>query len=422
MEAQGSGMFRSDIVMDLAAYKEFSNGYLLANTHTRGLKIIFILYILAYILAMGYTGEQGFFPLVALGYPPLWLLTKLLRRGGGSQYKRMLLANGGKPPHNLITVSPQGIHIQNADTGNRAQYAFASIRGLIETENLFILMLQYRMGVILNKHTLAGGSLEGLTAFLQANCPKLKGKRVRHTKNAWLLDGIIFLLLAMGLILSLSLRQANRIQEGAFTMPPMAHYERSLADTAALLMELGIDGIDDSMLQDVEAQLAGLPEGILLDKTALLLARIGEGRYDGAGRWEPSSNTVYSFDMEVLDMGTMYTRFLEGVCAIGQGELAFADIREDTGGVDWEQGTGSRSLSFRWKGKAYTLHAAHMGDWFDLGLADSLNGIIQEENTGKQLYFAGDGYQQCIVFYCDAAWAQRFTEKTGCALSGKILE
>ena len=49
-------------------------------------------------------------------------------------------------------------------------------------------------------------------------------------------------------------------------------------------------------------------------------------------------------------------------------------------------------------------------------MAEGLNEIIAAEGGSKKLYFASDGYQECIVFYCDKEWADNFEFKTGLKL------
>lgn len=97
----------------------------------------------------------------------------------------------------------------------------------------------------------------------------------------------------------------------------------------------------------------------------------------------------------------------------------FKNITEDTSGVDWDNGTGKRTVSFEWNGCTYTLEATFEHDWFDFNVAAGLNRIIIENGNGKRLYFTGDGYQECIVFYRDSEWADAFQKETGMVLSEK---
>lgn len=82
-----------------------------------------------------------------------------------------------------------------------------------------------------------------------------------------------------------------------------------------------------------------------------------------------------------------------------------------------EKRTETNTVSFEWKGKRYSLEAEVQGDWFDLNVANELNKIIMENTTDKQLFFANDGFQECIVFYRNKDWANSFEKETGLSLS-----
>lgn len=197
--------------------------------------------------------------------------------------------------------------------------------------------------------------------------------------------------------------------------------EKSYAEIAEVLKEFGISGISDETTKELEESYAQLPPDVIFSKTATLLsfAGMGDMNYDTM-EWTPSKNGVYSFDVEVFRNDTMYTDFLLGVSAIGGDDLVFQNIKEDTSEVNWREGTGKRSVSFEWNGNTYVLEAEVMNDWFDLEVAYALNQIIISNGNGKKLYFASDGYQECIVFYCDEDWAKEFEDKTGLALSDSM--
>lgn len=194
--------------------------------------------------------------------------------------------------------------------------------------------------------------------------------------------------------------------------------QRSCAEIAEILKEFGIGGITDELVREMADMYDEVPPEALFDQTAAFLFPLGEGTVNwDTLEWTPSTNGVYSFDAEVFDEANMYTNFLRGVSSIGGDELVFTDIQENTEDVNWEEGTGTRTVNFVWNGTAYTLEAEAMGDWFDPNMAKELNQIIIAENTGKQLFFATDGYQGCIVFYKDKEWAASFQEQTGLVLS-----
>ena len=195
--------------------------------------------------------------------------------------------------------------------------------------------------------------------------------------------------------------------------------KKTFSEIAKVLMECGIKGITDERISSLENRFASLPEGIMLDRTAALLSELGSGdmNYDTM-EWKPSENGVYSFDVEVFDISKMYTNFLLGIQSIGNGEIVVSDIVEDDSEVDWENDSGEIKVSFMLNGSSYTVNAQAMGDWFDLQFANAISDIIQKND--KRLWFASDGYQECIVFYGDEQWAEKFSERTGVELARSL--
>ena len=203
--------------------------------------------------------------------------------------------------------------------------------------------------------------------------------------------------------------------------PAGARTPETFEEFAEVFSRYGIQGASPQLTQALEQSFSDLPPEVSLSKGAALLTALGEGGYDNdAMAWAPLQNGVYAFDMEASDAGGMYARFLAGVSALAPEELAFEDIREDTSGVDWESGTGKRTVTFAWQGEEFTLEAEMQHDWFDLRVANQLNKILQTHGKGKQLFFTGDGYQECIVFYRDKEWADAFGAETGLELAGSF--
>lgn len=194
--------------------------------------------------------------------------------------------------------------------------------------------------------------------------------------------------------------------------------QRSYKEIAVVLEKFEIGGITEQLIDELEESYSKMPPEIELNKTAMLLSILGQGDYDySEGTWQPYTNGVYSFDVEVFDIEKMYTNFLIGVSALDKEELDFKNIQEDTGNVNWDEGTGKRTVTFEWNEKTFCLEAEAMYDWFDLNVAKDLNEIIMENGNDKRLYFTDDGYQECIIFYRDAEWASAFQKETGLVFS-----
>lgn len=422
--------FRSQLTYDLPTYKEFVKGTKNMIPSSVFVQVIFTVYLAAYVFMIPFMGDFAFFPWTAAFLLILYGISKLITRKGGLQYKQMLTANGGLVPRNQLTISEGTIYAENMDNGNKVTYRFEQIRGIGETKNLILVLLEHRLGLAIDKRTLTGGTAEELKRYLLTSCPRLKKHRVQSGTGGCVRKGIIIALLFIGILLSL----IQRVSGGSAFAGQDVYEERRFVvenemnqltyqEIAANLTRLGIGGITEEMADRLQSDWEQEPEENrkYMDKAASLLTELGGGSYDqNTWTWTPSSADVYAFDMEFFNLKTMYEDFLWGVAAIGDGELEFSDIEENLESVDWDNGTGSRSVNFKWKGEEYSLEANVMSDWFDFALADELNQIIAAESGGKQLYFGSDGYQMIYVFYCDGEWANAFTAVTGIQLTGNL--
>ena len=194
---------------------------------------------------------------------------------------------------------------------------------------------------------------------------------------------------------------------------------RSVREAAAILDELGIASISERMILEFERSWNSVPQEIRdsLDVVTMLLAAVGVGTYDtGTCEWTPTSDRVYSFDVEVSDIDRMYTLFLQGIQSINEDEFEITQIREEAGRLEYPSGRETRRVWFLCDGRECIYQAQMNYDWFDAGIFDYMNEVLAEAGNPKRLYFMSDGYQECIVFYCTEFWARRFERKTGCRL------
>ncbi|MBQ7898394.1 MAG: hypothetical protein IJ307_00910 [Bacteroidales bacterium] len=190
--------------------------------------------------------------------------------------------------------------------------------------------------------------------------------------------------------------------------------KRTYQELAKLLEDFGITGISNELIESLEQQLTEFPPEALdsMNKMALLLTAISTGRYDfQTGVWKPTSDNVYSFDIEALDSGNMYEVLFQGLSSIAGDQLQISDVRQDDGENYYD-----RKVHFTVDGTEHCFRAEFGGDWYDTKVLDELNKILEEKGSLYRLWFMTDGYQQVIVFFCKEDWAHRFTEKTGCAL------
>lgn len=203
----------------------------------------------------------------------------------------------------------------------------------------------------------------------------------------------------------------------------MADSHENIRKQAEILRELGITPISEELITQIEKSFYNMPDEVKdsLNVTAMLLSCIGSGSFDMKEKaWVPTSDMVYSFDVESFDFTGMYTHFLQGIIAISNNEFEITQIKEDTSGVDFNSGSGIQIIQFCYNGTPYSYKARAMYDWFDEGMLEFMNQVLENEKNPKRLYFMSDGYQECIVFYCTQFWAKRFEKATGCSLQDKL--
>lgn len=192
---------------------------------------------------------------------------------------------------------------------------------------------------------------------------------------------------------------------------------------AALLTELGIEGITDERIDEaISAAKDAQAYGYLFSRELVvlhLLSAVGVGTYDEDYVWRPSSDTVLYLDMELFGE-TLYGDFFKGLNAICRGEFVFSDLAEDYAGADLIEGVGVIGLSFLVNGEPHALDAAMMQDWFDEEVFNAAAKIAVHEESGRRLYAMYDGMQGLIIVYQTPEWAHRFETQTGCPLRTQI--
>lgn len=191
-------------------------------------------------------------------------------------------------------------------------------------------------------------------------------------------------------------------------------------ESISKLKELGIDAT--SVEEQITESIASFPSEIYesMDReqiNGMILTQIAWLLYgDDVAESATEPRQFFTFDVECMDPGCMYTIFLNSLSEIAGEDLVITDIEEDTSKVDYESGSGIQTVSFNCNGKPYQYDATSYYDWFDVGMLTFMNDVISEQNNGKHLYVTSDGYQECIVFYQTKDWAARFKKTMGIAL------
>lgn len=142
-----------------------------------------------------------------------------------------------------------------------------------------------------------------------------------------------------------------------------------------------------------------------------LLIDWGTGDYNfDTGEWTPTSRQVYAFDAEIFDIERMYTLFLLGVQSIVP-DVQITDVKEDLTGLMEEMeeadnpyeppSDGVRSVSFLCNGHPYDAELKSYGDWFNMGMLEFMNQVLEKEGCEKQLHMVAGMMDQMVVLIYD---------------------
>lgn len=414
MEFEANYRFRSDFYHDKKLHKEFHQATLECSALFRILQLVYIGELVWFFWQMVIKLQK---PAEYAKYVPglvaIWLLVELFRllatKGGGLQYKRSLMLNGGKPTNDSVYFCDDAIYTLEQETGNKAILQYDTVRIVYESENLYLLGLKYNLFLMVHKKGLTA-SREEFGQFLYEKCPKLRRKKVRKNRPGRIINYIKWTAILLSLIVCLYFHpwlQINKRFQGQI------HNGMTLSEISAELETFGLTPLNDTDLVTTENGLFYLSD----DKLTHLLFCMGEGVRDyDTGSFEPAQTGVFFSYYWSEFPETMYTDLLNGICAMSRGELVIEDITEDhsSAGI-----SGTVPVHFVLNGQQEQVKPVFYEEWYDEQILNTLNDMIRED-TGNQLYFADFDDIGCFIFLGNDIWARNFADRTGLELSADI--
>lgn len=409
--------FQSDFYHDLKLHKEFNRTTLECSLLFRLLQIVYIGELIWFFWQMVVVlNNPAEYAKYVPGLVALWLLVEgfrlLATKGGGIQYKRSLMLNGGKPTNDSVYFCDDAIYTLELETENKAILQYDTIHIVYESENLYLLGLKYNMFLMVHKKGLTG-TREEFGQFLYEKCPKLRRKKVRKCRTGRIINYAKWAAILLSLIVCLFFHpwlQLNKWVQGQI------YNGMSLSDISGELSSFGLSPLADTELATIENGLFYLSQ----DKLSHLLFCMGEGIRDhDTGSFTPAESGVFFTYYWAEFPGTMYTDLLNGIAAMSRGKLVIEDIVEDHSNADWANYAGNIGVSFTLNGKAQGFDAVFYQEWYDEQSFNTLNTMVTEA-TGKQLWFADFDDIGCFIFLEDNAWAEAFANRTGLVLSSDI--
>ena len=255
MEEMTTCRFQAQIEYDLPSYKELNKTVLRHSGKNTALLLFIMLALLIFSFVYGVvlqsTSTLCVILVIYLAF--FWgsyLLHAYRSKNGDLVYKRMLSTNNGIPPRNEIIFKEDGIYAQNLDNGGRTITSYRQLRSICESEHFLILTQEHSLYSAIRKDSVTGGTVEELLDFLFEKGTGIKKKKLRSPlpgKIVWV-SFIVFSVLGILLALWLS----PPVQAFLHRQQPINNY-MSYQAIAEELEDLGITGIDDALIAELEA-------------------------------------------------------------------------------------------------------------------------------------------------------------------------
>lgn len=405
---------QSRVYYDLDLHKEYARLTSQANLLSTVLWCVNLLGILYLFSGFDRPFTVKTFLLLALYFLIVRLYLYFKHRNGGAVYKRILYQNNGNVPLQTILFEESTIRTRNEITSCDLLTSYDGVRFLAESKNLLLLVTDLKMVQIVNKNTLSGGSRDDLISLLRQKCPKLQ-KRIRTGLLARIINVLLCVLLVIGVIWgSAVLLKIPEKLSGQLTN------DLTYQEIAAELESVGII-ISDRTIQEMEeydrdyAEEYGDYYRINSDASKVydLLYWEGCGVYDDqTWDWTPSTSGIYWFDMEVINVGTIYRDFLRGIEAMDE-TLCFTAVSEDYSNVDLENGSGTVRFSFAHDGQVHHFTATFMDDWFDMNILYDVGAVLAADQHYEDLWHAFDDGQGILLYYGTKEHAENLSDLTG---------
>lgn len=189
--------FKSSYKYTKELYAEFNKGL---RWRERLYYLIMIVLIILTVLSIGFIFflDYHFVGYMAIILIFMSIICVLLDRSS-LNYKRMVESHNRKEVCLDIVLTDDCI--LGIDGKNQSEYSYDSIKRIVETNNLIILVLKYRLGITIDKRNLTGGSLSDLKKFLSKKCLKVKKieQAQKYDKQYFeltLIIGIVFFIIA----------------------------------------------------------------------------------------------------------------------------------------------------------------------------------------------------------------------------------
>lgn len=338
-----------------------------------------------------------------------------------------------------VSLKEKGISV-SMPAGMMSFCSWESLAWLMETEKAFYLFHKDKKHfIIIAKESFV--SWEQVDIFhricMDKGLQKIMAKKAHYMPAwaSWLMLGLILLVSLLVLMLKI-FQESGRgtgtdpeygelVVEHKTSVSFVPQGRVSLDEQVEILESLGIhvpqetaDSVRDAMEEyDMYDMVEESPYTVLL-------MNMGGPVYDEEWNLVGYAEDVFWFDFEGIDIYTDYIEVLNGMLALAKDSPleGVCNIEENTDEMDWEQGSGTITVSVDWNGQTYLYDMEVYYDWIDEKVLGILNSLPGQEASQKQFYVTGDDGQGAIVFFCTPDWAEQFSHKTGLVLESCTIQ
>lgn len=225
----------------------------------------------------------------------------------------------------------------------------------------------------------------------------------------------------------------DAVSDGSKAVRQQGEAYDSAADTEYVPLDLQVSvlrkigfTVPEAVVENLRSYLAETDMREYIEGTPYLylLSMLGTPAYDEDWQIVSWPEEVFWLDLEGYDISADYIDILKGMKALAKDSVpeGVENIREDTGRVDWEAGTGTITVLFTWQGEEYAYDMTVEYDWIDTRVFGIFNGLLEKTGEKRRFYTAWDGGQGALVFFRDEKWAEKFTGATGIELYAPVTE
>lgn len=336
-----------------------------------------------------------------------------------------------------VSLTEKGISV-SMPAGMMNFCSWKSLAWLVETEEAFYIFYKDKKHfIMIAKESFV--SWEQVDLFhricMDKGLPKIMAKKAHYMPAwaSWLMLGMI--LLVSLLVLTLKIFQDSGKGEAHEYGELVVEHKTSVsfAPQGRVPLDKQVEILESLGLhvpqETAEAVRDAMEEYDLYDMVeespyTWLLMDMGGPVYDEEWNLTGYAEDVFWFDFEGIDIYTDYIEVLNGMLALAKDSPleGVCNIEENTDEMDWEQGSGTITVSVDWNGQTYLYDMEVYYDWIDEKVLGILNSLPVQEASQKRFYVTGDDGQGAIVFFCTPDWAEQFSRKTGLVLESCTIQ